>query len=129
MKPRKKPGTSGTASKTPRLVPRFSTVCDLSVSYEGHSENIVTRLPDLSTRGMFINTNRTFPEGAVLNVRFRLTLSGVRIQTRAEVRYCQPGVGVGVEFIAISASAVRAIEEEINLREVTGMAQKLTSRN
>ncbi len=50
----------------PRHEPRFSSLRDLSVTYEGHSEDVPTHLPDLSTSGMFINTNRTFPEGAVL---------------------------------------------------------------
>jgi PilZ domain len=98
-----------------RLAPRFSSLRELSVSYEGHSEDVATRLPDISTRGMFINTGRTFPDGAVLNVRFRLALSGAQIQTRCEVRYCLPGVGVGVEFIEISPEDVLAIEKEIRL--------------
>lgn len=96
-----------------RLVPRISSLRDLSVSYEGHSEDIVTRPPDISTRGMFINTNRVFPEGAVLKVAFRLAATGTRVQTRAEVRYCLPGVGVGVEFVEISPEAVDAIQREI----------------
>jgi|SRR5579871_4822791 len=95
-----------------RAARRFSSMRDLYVTYEGHSENIATHPPDLSTRGMFINTNRIFPEGAVLNVRFRLANSGTEIESRAEVRYCLPGVGLGVEFIDISASAARAIAEE-----------------
>jgi hypothetical protein len=41
---------------------------------------------------MFINTGRNFPEGAVLNLKFLLSLSGVEIQTRCEVRYCLKGV-------------------------------------
>ncbi len=98
-----------------RLAPRFSSLCELSVSYEGHSEDVATRPPDISTRGMFINTSRTFPEGAVLNVCFRLALSGVQIRSRCEVRYCLPGVGVGVEFIDISPDDVRAIEYEVKL--------------
>ena len=98
-----------------RLAPRFSSLRELSVTYEGHSEDIITRPPDVSTRGMFINTSRKFPEGAVLNVHFRLTLTGVEIQSRCEVRYCLPGVGVGVEFIDISPEAVRAIEKEVKL--------------
>jgi hypothetical protein len=96
-----------------RQAPRLASLRDLSVTYEGHSESVVTRPPDLSTRGMFINTSRNFPEGAVLNVRFRLALTDVEIATRAEVRYCLPGVGVGVEFIDISPEAVRAIEVEL----------------
>ena len=65
---------------------------------------------------MFINTTRVFPEGAVLNVRFRLAISGHEIHSRAEVRYCLPGVGVGVEFIDISQADVQAIEREIEMR-------------
>jgi hypothetical protein len=72
---------------------------------------------------MFFNTNRMFPEGAVLNVRFRLAHSGIEVESRAEVRYCLAGVGVGVEFIKISAKAVRAIKDEIELgnTETTGV--------
>jgi PilZ domain len=98
-----------------RAVARFPTLYDLSVNYEGHSENIVTRPPDISTRGMFINTASTFPEGAILSVQFRLAHSGVEVRARAEVRYCLAGVGVGVEFIEISSEAMRAIEKEISI--------------
>ncbi len=129
MKIRRRNGPNGKAWDTVRLVPRFSSLSDLSVSYEGHSETISTRLPDISTRGMFINTNHDFPEGAVLNVRFRLTLSGVEVRTRAEVRYCLKGVGVGVEFVEIAPQAVRAIEKEIELQEGNGTAKKLVSHN
>jgi hypothetical protein len=97
-----------------RLVSRFSSLQDLSVTYEGHSEDVATRPPDISTRGMFINTTKIFPVGAVLTVSFKLAHSGVEISTRAEVRYCLAGVGIGVEFIEISPQSVQAIEAEIN---------------
>lgn len=98
-----------------RTAQRVSSLCDLSVSYEGYSEDIQTRPPDISTRGMFINTSRSFPEGAVLNVQFRLAVTGAEVRTRCEVRYCLPGVGVGVEFVDISREGVEAIEKEIQL--------------
>jgi hypothetical protein len=98
-----------------RLNKRLSAIRDLSVNYEGYSECVATRPPDISTRGMFINTNSTFPEGAVLNVQFRLAITNVEIKSRAEVRYCLPGVGVGVEFVEISPEAVAAIEREIEI--------------
>jgi len=107
--------SSETFSNQSRLVSRFSSLRDLTVTYEGHSQDIVTRPPDISTRGMFINTTQAFPEGAVLMVRFKLAHSGVEINTRAEVRYCLPGVGVGVEFQGISPQATKAIEAEINI--------------
>jgi hypothetical protein len=97
-----------------RLVYRFSSLQDLSVTYEGHSEDVATRPPDISTRGMFINTTRPFPVGAVLTVKFKLAHSGIEINARAEVRYCLAGVGIGIEFVEISPESVRAIEEEIS---------------
>lgn len=96
-----------------RVAERYSSLRDLSVAYEGHSDTIATRLPDVSTRGMFINTAKHFPEGAVLNVRFRLARTGVEVQSRCEVRYCLDGVGVGVEFVNISPKAAQAIEQEL----------------
>lgn len=108
-------GSGGNKWNSSRGVPRVSSLCDLSVSYEGHSENIQTRPPDISTRGMFINTSRSFPEGSVLNVQFRLAMTGAEVRTRCEVRYCLPGVGVGVEFVEISPEGVQAIEKEIQL--------------
>jgi hypothetical protein len=90
--------------------PQFS---ELSMMYEGSTEEISVRPPDLSPHGMFINTSREFPQGAVLKLRFRLSRTGTLIQTRCEVRYCLKGVGIGVEFMDVSVEAVRAIEEEI----------------
>jgi len=97
-----------------RLEPRYAAYRDLSVTYEGHSEEIPVRVPDVSTHGIFINTQQCFPEGAVLRVEFRLMRSDFTVKARAEVRYCLPGVGVGVEFVEISPEAQRAIEEEMS---------------
>jgi hypothetical protein len=86
---------------------------ELCISYEGFTEEIALRPPDLSPRGMFIQTARHFSEGAVLKVRFRLARSGYEVSARAEVRYCLRGVGIGVEFIEIPAAARQAIEDEL----------------
>ncbi len=64
---------------------------------------------------MFINTAHPFPEAAVLKLRFRLTRSGHEVIARAEVRYCLPGSGIGVEYIDISPADQRAIESELAL--------------
>jgi PilZ domain len=115
MTPRtKKPTKAARNWNSSRVAERYSSLRDLSVTYEGHSDTVATRLPDISSRGMFINTARHFPEGTVLNVRFRLARTGVEIQSRCEVRYCLDGVGVGVEFVNISPKAALAIEEELH---------------
>lgn len=102
-------------SATPRSNPRVHTISGIILKYEGQSDLTFVRSPDVSTRGMFVNTARPFPEGAVLNVRFRLALSGVAVEARGEVRYCLPGVGVGLEFIALDPATRRHIEHEVSL--------------
>ena len=96
-----------------RREPRFQQLSELHLSYEGGGIDIPIRPPDISVHGMFVNTSTHFPEGAVVNLRFRLTRSNVEVQTRGEVRYCLPGIGIGVEFIGIGPEAKRAIEEEL----------------
>jgi len=44
-----------------------------------------------------------------------IALTGAEIRTRCEVRYCLPGIGVGVEFVDISPESVRKIEREVQL--------------
>jgi hypothetical protein len=92
---------------------RFSNLKDIYLVYEGHSEVTVVRAPDISPRGMFINTAASFPEGAVLKVRFLLARTNYQVQARCEVRYCLPGLGVGVEFVDIAPRDEKAIREEI----------------
>jgi hypothetical protein len=94
---------------------RHPQLSELSMIYEGFEEDICVRPPDISLHGMFINTRTEYPEGAVLKLRFRLSRTGIVVQTRCEVRYCLRGVGVGVEFVAISPENVRAIEDEIGV--------------
>lgn len=97
----------------PRSEPRFQQLSELHLSYEGGGVDIPIRPPDISVQGMFVNTSTHFPEGAVVILRFRLTRSNIEVQTRGEVRYCLPGIGIGVEFIGIGPEAKRAIEEDL----------------
>jgi hypothetical protein len=108
---------------------RVHCLREITVTYEGQNEHTIVKTPDLSTSGMFISTNRPFPEGAVLNLRFRLAVTKAEVRTRGEVRYCLPGVGVGVEFIGIAPEAARDIERELALSRETGRAlRKRVSR-
>ena len=102
----------------PRQFDRYSPYRDLSMTYEGRSEEIPLRVPDLSIHGMFINTPRVFVEGSVLKLNFNLTRTGYPVSARGEVRYCVPGIGVGVEFVDIPEEAQEAIAEELELAEV-----------
>lgn len=76
-------------------------------------------MPDISTQGMFTNTPRVFPIGAVLNERFTLTRSNFEVVSRSEIRYCLPGVGIGAGFIDITPEAQQAIEDDLRVRELS----------
>jgi hypothetical protein len=104
---------TGKQNITSRRETRHPHLCELSINYEGAIENIAVRPPDLSPHGMFVNTDQELENGAVLKLRFRLTATGRMIQARAEVRYCLKNVGVGVEFVDISAEDRQAIREAI----------------
>jgi PilZ domain-containing protein len=107
------------ATKTPsgRCSPRVYSLREITISYEGQDEEILVKPPNLSKRGMFINTGRCFPEGAILNLRFILVLTSAEVRTRCEVRYCQAGVGIGVEFIGLAPEGLKMIEREIALND------------
>jgi PilZ domain len=108
--------------ETSRLALRIHSIRQIAVQYEGTEERIISRVPDVSTTGMFINTSRQYVEGAVLNLSFCLALSGLEVHARGEVRYSLPGVGVGVEFIDIAENAIHSIEREIQLARGIGPA-------
>lgn len=97
-----------------RRTERYTYYRDLSVTYEGSSIQVPVRAPDLSPHGMFINTSRHFPTGAVLKIRFWLSRIDFEVNGRGEVRYCLPGVGVGVEFVELAEAAQRAIQQEVS---------------
>ena len=102
---------------SPRSARRVHTVSGIVLNYEGRPELTFVRSPDVSARGMFVNTTRQFPEGAILNVRFRLALTGAAVQGRGEVRYCLPGVGIGLEFIGLDSETRHLIEREVALND------------
>ena len=78
---------------------------------------------------MFISTARTFPEGAVLNVRFRLALTGASVRARGEVRYSLPGVGIGLEFVDLDPAMFKLLEREVDRGMRTRETRKKSGRS
>jgi hypothetical protein len=62
---------------------------------------------------MFINTDYLFPEDVILEIRFTLPFTRHQVRARGKVRYSLPGVGVGIQFVDISAADQHAIDQEI----------------
>lgn len=84
--------------KEKRRSKRISYVCEVECEGDGVSR-LNTRINDLSTSGVFIDSMTCFAVGSVLNMRFRI---GDRlIEATGEVRYAMPGVGMGVRFVSL----------------------------
>ncbi len=90
---------------------------DLKIMYDGCTDWVDESSPDLSEDGMFINTPHEFAVGARLRLRFHLAVAGITIQAEGEVRYCLPGMGVGVEFVTLPDFARTAIKKEVDALE------------
>ena len=59
----------------------------------------VRRMDDISEQGMFIATPDVFMKGSILDLKFRLFNQDQPVSVKAEVRYVQEGVGMGVRFM------------------------------
>lgn len=88
---------------------------DLKIVYDGVADVVYERSPDLTTSGMFINTPHPYPTGAQIRLRFDLLRTGVIVRALGDVRYCLPGIGVGVHFVNLPEYARIAIEKELEI--------------
>ena len=88
---------------------------DLKIVYDGIADLVDERSPDLSTSGIFINTPHPYPTGAQIRLRFDLLRTGVLVQALGDVRYCLPGIGIGVAFVNLPESTRADIEKELEI--------------
>ena len=73
-----------------------------------------TRITDLSTTGVFIDSLTCFAVGSVLRLKFRI--NDALIETTGEVRYCMAQIGMGVRFINLSPEHQELIENLVEGR-------------
>jgi hypothetical protein len=72
---------------------------------------------DISEGGLFISTIQRFEADEVINLI--IPVKGEKITTKAQVKYCQPGIGVGLAFADLN-DAQRAKVKEL----IESIAQK-----
>ena len=113
-------GTLVEQRQAPRVLFR-----DLKITYDGLTDSVDTRAPDLSISGMFINTPRFYPAGAQLKLKFDLVRTRVTVWALGEVCYCLYGVGIGVKFVNLPRHTRVAIERELEeMKKAEARSQK-----
>lgn len=82
-----------------RRFPRKTYYCEARVEGLGAGK-AVCRIADISLGGAFVEGLSVLPAGARTQVRFDVL--GREVSVRAEVRYSQPGIGMGLRFVGLS---------------------------
>lgn len=84
----------------------------LDVFFDGEDMTGVASTKDISPGGLYMNTQATIPQGAVLIVRIPFRPDAT-VVCRAEVIYSEPGRGLGLRFIDLSDEGRAMLEREI----------------
>jgi hypothetical protein len=84
----------------------------LDVFFDGEDMTGVASTKDISPGGLYMHTQASIPQGAVLLVRIPFRADAT-VVCRAEVIYSEPGRGLGLRFIDLSAEGRALLEHEI----------------
>jgi hypothetical protein len=91
-----------------RLHDRSRLIVD--VFFDGQDATGVASTKDISLGGLYMNTQKVLPEGALLTLR--IPLGQEQVVVNAEVVYSNPGRGVGVRFHGLSEKDRVLMERE-----------------
>ena len=72
----------------------------VDVFFDGKDATGVASTRDLGPGGLYLNTQADLPQGALLLLR--IPFARKQIVVNAEVVYCNPGRGVGLQFQGLS---------------------------
>lgn len=85
----------------------------LDVFFDGQDATGVASTRDISLGGLYMNTQATIPQGAMLLVRIPFR-PGVEVVCPAEVIYSEPGRGIGLRFRDLPDGARAVLEQEVS---------------
>lgn len=94
--------------KPQRRFPRYRCMAGVAASIEGVPTKVWGRLNVIGLGGCFIETTSPFRP----QTRLSLLIGGYGVEARitGEVRYAQPGIGMGISFTAMSKADEKALE-------------------
>lgn len=95
------PGADRRGAKRVSLVTQMRTIVD--------GETMVGYTRDISTGGVFVETENPPPKGTEVTLRFKLAPESPILEARAAVAYSMPGEGMGLRFLDPPAELRRLI--------------------
>lgn len=91
---------------------RVKLVIQVDCEVLERTEVAVTR--DLSAGGMFINARHPVPVDTDLSLTFRLYPTEPAIKCRAKVMFSRVGLGMGVQFLDLSAETRQMLQKFVD---------------
>jgi hypothetical protein len=91
---------------------------------DGVGSHMNTKAADISARGCYVETMLPLPVGKLLNIAF--WLDSEKISTPAEVRSCDGGVGMGIEFTGLDEKTRERLQKQI---DAMAAEESATSKN
>lgn len=88
-----------------RTAPRVAPQDGVWVYWHSAAGDDISRVKDLSTKGLFIMTPQRRPAG--IRVKLEFLVQEGTIRADAEVRHARSGSGLGLKFTAVNESDVR----------------------
>ncbi len=65
------------------------------------NKSIMLNAIDISEGGLYVHTDRIFPSGDILDIS--LSMGSHKIDLKTRVQHCQEGIGMGLQFVELSA--------------------------
>jgi hypothetical protein len=66
---------------------------------------------DICEGGLYISAIQVFERNSIVDLA--IPFKGTKVTLRAQIQYCQPGIGMGVRFVDMSDNQKAAIRELI----------------
>lgn len=66
---------------------------------------------DISEGGLYVSAIQSFEQNSIIDVI--IPFKGEKITFKAQVRYCQPGIGIGIKFVDLNDEQKEIIKELI----------------
>jgi hypothetical protein len=85
----------------------------IDLYFDGRGASGIASTRDISTVGLYLNTEAALPEG--VRLALRIPFGNRQFMVNATIVYSNPGRGVGVRFDRLSEEARAAIERIVGL--------------
>ena len=102
-----------------RRTSRLDAAGNVSVYWESAQHRDVSRVRDLSTTGLFLETKFRMAKGDVLHLHFLVEEGQIRAD--AEVRHADTGVGLGLKIDSVSSQDVPQLSKLLKRLRIIGV--------